>query len=96
MNETSTQAAANAANSLPALTAPQAGMLDLAITALIVLIAGLFLYRKLWRNRGACPGCSACKKDKGQSACDGDSVTTITRIPANSIGRIDRTKNSAQ
>jgi hypothetical protein len=54
--------------------APGNSGLDLLLTGCVILIAGFFLYRRLWRNQGACSGCS------GQRACAANSCAPVQTI----------------
>jgi uncharacterized membrane protein len=39
-------------------------LLDLGVVAAVVLVAAWYLYRRLWRRRGACGGCA-----EGNGSC---------------------------
>lgn len=69
----------------PLATAPQASLLDFALTGLIVALAAAFLYRRLWRNRGACSGCSG-SKGKGGCGSKAAGQTTVC-VPVSSLGK---------
>jgi hypothetical protein len=57
-------------------TEPGAGWLDLGVTAAVIVVAGYYLYRKLWRNQGRCAECGS----KGQGGC------AAGKAPAQEVG----------
>jgi len=57
-------------------TEPGAGWVDLGVTAAVIVVAGYYLYRKLWRNQGRCAECGS----KGQGAC------AAGKAPAQEVG----------
>lgn len=58
--ETQTSAAQTIVN-----TDTPLGWVDITVTAAIIAAAVYYLYRKLWRKRGQCSGCTS----KGQAGC---------------------------
>ncbi len=73
----------------PLATAPQTSLLDFALTGLVVALAAAFLYRRLWRSRGACSGCSG---GKGRGGCGSKNpAQTSVCVPISSL----RTKPGA-
>jgi hypothetical protein len=59
---------------------------DTGIALLIVVLALVYLYHKLWRKRGACSHCGS----KNGSCCAKPNPDKVTRIPIDQIKRPSR------
>ena len=51
-------------------------MLDVGVVLVVVAVAVYYLYRKLWRNKGAC---SSCSNKKGSYQVKSDAASACTQ-----------------
>ena len=54
---------------------------DLALVGVIILVALVYLYRKLWLKRGACSDCTSKGSGSGCAACQIQDVQFDTKTP---------------
>ena len=52
-------------------------MVDVGVVLAVVALAVYYLYRKLWRNRGAC---SSCSNKKGSCQVKSDAASACTQL----------------